>query len=101
MKPDKPSYRTSRLQLWWTFFFAWAVIFLIVIKAVTGSSQAVDLAPTIVPAMIFLIAAMLGIHRGFGSLDYRAAREAAPETPSPSSFAFNPRDSPDGTGEHP
>lgn len=75
MSMQKPSYRTSRLQLWWTFFLAWAVIILVVLKAVTGSSQAVELAPTIVPAMIFLIAAMLGIHRGFGSLDYRAARE--------------------------
>lgn len=99
MKPDKPSYRTSRLQLWWTFFFAWAIIFLIVVKAVTGSSQAVDLAPTIVPAMIFLIAAMLGIHRGFGSLDYRAASGAASETPSPP--PYNPRDDPAPSGEQP
>lgn len=97
---QKPTYRTTRQQIWWSFFLGWSVILSIVFAGVLGSRQAVELAPTVVPSMIIMIAAMLGIHRGFGSLDFRAARDALSDMPSPPPYFA--RDKPVGPeGETP
>ena len=69
----KPGYNLTRQAFWASFCFAWLVILAIVIRGLQGSREAVELAPLVIPSMIALIATLLGIHRGFGSLDYRAA----------------------------
>lgn len=69
----KPSYSTSRLYLWISFALAWLVILLLSIGAVRGSEQAVAFGATAVPSMVLLIASILGIHRGFGSVDMKTA----------------------------
>lgn len=72
---ERPSYTTSKRQLWLSFVFGWLVIFLIVWGGLSGVREAVDLAGIVVPSMIALIAALLGIHRWTGSLDFKAAQE--------------------------
>jgi len=69
----KPGYSLTRRAFWLSFVLAWLVIFMIVIGALLGIAAAVDLAPVVIPSMIMLIAALLGIHRFAGSMDYRAS----------------------------
>ncbi len=66
---QKPSYTTSKRALWLSSAMAWLVILMLSAGAVLGSEQAVRLADIMVPYMIGLIVAILGIHRGFGSFD--------------------------------
>lgn len=68
---EKPRYSTTKLALWISSAAAWATIFLLLIAAVRGSTEAVALVPLVLPTMVALIVAILGIHRGFGSLDMR------------------------------
>ena len=68
---QKPSYSTSKRGIWISGALAWAMIVLIIAAAIAGSRNAVDLAPLVIPSMVALIVAMLGVHRGFGSLDMR------------------------------
>lgn len=89
----QPRYSTSRRQLWLSFWFGWATIIAIVASGLTGSPRAVELAPVVIPSMMLLIAAMLGIHRFSGSLDF-AASSAANASALPNSY--NPRDDPAG-----
>ncbi|OCP17453.1 MULTISPECIES: NAD(P)+ transhydrogenase beta chain [unclassified Ensifer] len=85
---QKPGYGLTRQAFWISFILAWLVIGAIVAGGLRGSREAVDLAGITVPSMIALIAALLGIHRAFGSMDYRSAA------------ANLPRDQPsDGLGE--
>lgn len=88
----RPAYRTTRLQLGASFFLAWAVILLIVIGGLRGSREAVDLAGITLPSMILLIAALLGIHRYTGSMDFRTMQESVP----PSIPPYGARDQPAG-----
>lgn len=69
---DKPGYTLTRRAFWLAFVLAWGVIGAIVAGAIAGSDQAVAVAPVIVPSMVLMICTLLGIHRGFGSLDLRA-----------------------------
>jgi hypothetical protein len=79
-RPVKPAYSTSKLALWISSGMAWAVIVILAIGAVMGSEQAVAFGTVAVPSMCMLIAMMLGIHRGFGSLDMRTiAGQQLPE----------------------
>lgn len=80
MANGKPSYGTSKKALWISSALAWMTIFLLIAGGLAGRQQAVELAGIIVPSMVFLIAAMLGIHRFSGSMDFRAAqgRQAEP-----------------------
>lgn len=78
----KPSYGTSKKALWLSSALAWATIFLLVAGGLAGVPEAVALANITVPSMIVLIAAMLGIHRFSGSLDFRAMQHRIPEPPS-------------------
>jgi hypothetical protein len=70
---QKPSYSTSKQALWISSAMAWTVILVLAIGAAMNG-QAVEFGTVAVPSMVFLIAAMLGIHRGFGSMDMRAMR---------------------------
>lgn len=70
--PRKPGYTLTRQAFWASFILAWAVIVMIIVAALFGVSTVGDLAPVTIPSMVTLIAALLGIHRFAGSLDYRA-----------------------------
>jgi hypothetical protein len=78
---QKPSYSTSKRTLWISLAMAWAVMLTLTIGAALNG-QTVEFGTIAVPSMVGLIVAMLGIHRGFGSLDFRAARDVAPDAPS-------------------
>ncbi|XHE13661.1 NAD(P)+ transhydrogenase beta chain [Agrobacterium deltaense] len=111
----KPSYRMSKRQIWISFWLAWLVILLLVWKGVNGSPEAVALAGTVVPSMMVMIAALLGIHRGFGSVDFAMTQPetspasypppspfsapASPVEPSPPSLGYDPRDQPGPVSE--
>lgn len=93
---EKPSYTTSKRALWLSSVMAWAVIVLLAYGAVIGSEAAVAFGATAVPSMVALIIAILGIHRGFGTLDMRAMLRATPASHSASQSANMPRDQPGG-----
>lgn len=69
---QKPSYSTSKRALWLSSGLAWLVIVSLVGGALTGQRLAVEMASIVVPSMVLLIVAILGVHRGFGSLDMRS-----------------------------
>ncbi|WP_375618757.1 hypothetical protein [Bartonella sp. AC134YNZD] len=66
----KPAYRGSRLYLWWSFWFAWGVIFLLIFGGLCGAPRIVDMAGISIPSMVAIVVGNLGVHRGFGSLDF-------------------------------
>lgn len=68
----KPAYSLTRQAFWLSFVLAWLVILGIVGFGLLGSRNAVELAAIVVPSMILLIAALLGIHRFSGALDMRS-----------------------------
>ena len=72
----KPRYTLSRRAFWISFALAWALIVAIVAMALLGEPQAAALAGIAIPSMVGLIAAMLGIHRFAGALDFRASAGA-------------------------
>ncbi|MDX0110570.1 NAD(P)+ transhydrogenase beta chain [Sinorhizobium meliloti] len=75
----KPGYTLSRRQLWFSFWLAWLTIGAIVACGLMGAPSAVELAPIVIPSMIMLIAAMLGIHRFAGAMDYRSSIVPGPD----------------------
>lgn len=77
----KPRYSSSKRHLTISHVCAWIVIFAIVAAACLGSKGALSLAPTVIPIMAGLIAAMLGIHRFTGSKDLQTIAKASPEKP--------------------
>ncbi|MBX3580813.1 MAG: NAD(P)+ transhydrogenase beta chain [Rhizobiaceae bacterium] len=99
MKPDlrKPGYRLTRQAFWSSFVFAWLVILLLVIGSLIGRDGAVQIVPVVVPSMVMMIAALLGIHRFTGAMDMRSIAEsgapidtnAPPEATKPDS-AWDP-----------
>lgn len=90
---DGPAYNTTKRQIWFSFTLGWLVILLLVVGGLRGSREAVDLAGITIPSMILLIAAMLGIHRYTGSMDFRAMRDQAPSGMEP---PYRARDEPTG-----
>lgn len=88
---QKPRYSLTRQAFWASFVFAWGVIFAILCVGLYGEPQAVELAGLFVPSMVFLIASVLGIHRAFGSMDYRSSANAAADAPP-----YDPRADPAG-----
>lgn len=80
---EKPSYGTSKRLIWISLAMAWIVILVLAFGAALGSEQAVAFGTVAVPSMVALIVAVLGVHRGFGSLDMKT-------------MAFNARDQPPG-----
>jgi len=79
----KPSYSLTRQAFWVSFVLAWGLVLWIVYAAIhRGSAEAVSLANIVIPSMVMMVAALLGIHRAFGAVDMRtlaAAQVAAPE----------------------
>lgn len=75
---EKPSYRTSKNALWLSIWAAWATILMLAVGAVMGSEQAVAFGSIAVPSMSIMIPAMLGVHRGFGSMDMRTSMDLRP-----------------------
>lgn len=78
---QKPRYSLTRQAFWVSFVFAWIIIFAIVFGGLIGRPQAVELAGLTIPSMVILIASLLGIHRAFGSADFRASANAAIDAP--------------------
>lgn len=78
----KPAYSMSRRAFWLSFFAAWGVIIALAVGALRGSESAVGFATIVVPSLVALIAALLGIHRAFGSVDMKTVAEAAAPAPS-------------------
>lgn len=68
---EKPSYSTTKSALWWSLGLGWLVLIAITGGALYGQRLAVELAWVMAPSMVALIAAILGIHRAFGSMDMR------------------------------
>lgn len=73
MLSSKPSYSTSKRHLWLSSAMAWLVIVLCAAGALLGKPEAVAFGTIAVPSMVALIAALLGIHRISGSMDFRAS----------------------------
>jgi len=93
----RPSYGTSKRYLWGSFWASWGGIYLLIVSAICGSKEAVGLSGFVIPALLTLIAAMLGVHRHYGSKDFEAAASAEAETPSLPPYL--PRDQPEDAGE--
>jgi hypothetical protein len=68
LKIVKPSYRTSKQQLWMTSAMSWVLIYVLGIGAVI-QGEAVAFATIAIPSLVFLIGASLGIHRHYGNKD--------------------------------
>jgi hypothetical protein len=94
---EKPSYGTTKKALWLSSFMAWIVIVCLTIGAV-AQGQVMAFSSLVIPLMVALIVSILGIHRGFGSLDMRTMTRSQHQ---PSSPPYHPRDEPDQEGERP
>ncbi|WP_455476147.1 hypothetical protein [Bartonella sp. B17] len=66
----RPSYRGSKNYLWWSFWFAWIVVFSLIAGSLRGVPHIVDMATIAIPSMVAIIVGNLSVHRGFGSLDF-------------------------------
>lgn len=69
----KPTYRMTRRWNWISFLLSWAILVGIVVAAVRGSQEAVAIAPVFVPSLCLMIAALIGIHRWTGAMDFQSA----------------------------
>lgn len=87
----KPSYSTTRAWMRWSFILGWALIWTLMIAGLMGNGRAIELAPIVIPSAFLQIAALLGIHRVTGSMDFAAA-SSAPPLPEPP--PYRPHDSP-------
>ncbi|EJF76785.1 hypothetical protein MCO_01498 [Bartonella sp. DB5-6] len=88
----KPSYRGSKLYLWWSFWFSWGVIFLLICGGLWGAPHIVDMAGISIPSMVAIIVGNLGVHRGFGSLDFSNRKHAKRSNkPKYGALALSPR----------
>lgn len=85
----EPSYKSTRIYLWATAIAAWSVILLLAAAAAFGSDQAVSFGQVAMTPLISVIVGVLGVHRGFGSVDFWAQAKALSE---------NIKDDPDGKG---
>ena len=98
MRPDKPTYSTTRMSMKLNTALAWLTILAIVAAGLAGRDQAVQLASIVVPSMILLIASLLGIHRFSGAMDLRSqAMISGHDDPDPEDEApaNRPRDKPE------
>ncbi len=89
----KPSYGTSKRYLWGSFWASWGAIYLLIMGALLGSTEAVGMSTLVIPSLLTLIAAMLGVHRHYGSKDFEAAASSEVSTP-PSEPPYLPPDQP-------
>ena len=71
---DKPSYSSTKRYMLISAVPAWIVVLIVTWAAcVQNSGSAIAYAQIALPIMAGLIVSLLGIHRGFGSLDFRAS----------------------------
>ncbi|WP_273792393.1 NAD(P)+ transhydrogenase beta chain [Brucella anthropi] len=79
----EPSYNSSRRYLWLNAVASWLLLFVLGLGAVFGSHEAVSFAEVAILPLTGLIVGNLGVHRGFGTLDYWAqARSGNPAKPT-------------------
>jgi peptidoglycan/LPS O-acetylase OafA/YrhL len=74
----KPTYTLTRRAFWASFVMAWGVIVACIAAMLSGNEQAVPMATALATPMVMLIAALLGIHRAFGSMDMKTMASAPP-----------------------
>lgn len=71
---DKPTYSSTKRYMLISAIPAWIVILIVTWAACfRDSANAIAYAQIALPIMAGLIVTLLGIHRGFGSLDFRAS----------------------------
>ncbi|MCZ7893338.1 hypothetical protein O9X99_16830 [Agrobacterium salinitolerans] len=92
----KPTYGTSKRYLWGSFWASWGGVYLLIAGALLGRTEATGMATIALPALLTLIAAMLGVHRHYGSKDFEAAQN---ENLPPSQPPYMPRDQPEDMSE--
>lgn len=82
----RPGYSLSRRAFWISFWFAWGGFWLLLIAGLFGSetirTQALELSKVWAVFTSAVILGTLGIHRGFGSMDYRSQLDARPAVES-------------------
>lgn len=88
----KPAYSTTRAWMRWSFILGWALIWVLLIAGLLGNDRAIELAPIVIPSAFLQIAALMGIHRFSGSLDFAAMATTTPPEPPP----YSSRDQPGG-----
>lgn len=93
----KPTYGTSKRYLWGSFWASWGGVYLLIAGALLGRTEATGMATIALPALLTLIAAMLGVHRHYGSKDFEATAQS--ETVPPSQPPYMPRDQPEDMSE--
>lgn len=74
----EPTYRSTRHYLWVNAGAAWLLLFVLGVGAVLGSAQAVEYAKIAMLPLTTLIVGVLGVHRGFGSMDFWARARTNP-----------------------
>ncbi|KEG17062.1 hypothetical protein ACMY46_06235 [Bartonella bacilliformis] len=72
----KPAYHGSKRYLWWSFWLSWMVVFLLIAGGLWGVPRIVDMADIAIPSMVAIIIGNLGVHRGFGSLDFLSIKRS-------------------------
>ncbi len=76
---EKPRYTTSKRMILGSLVAAWGLIYMLAYAAgFHESAQATGFASLVVPLAFGLIVALLGVHRGFGSLDMRTQLKHGP-----------------------
>lgn len=83
MPRSAPRYNLTRQAFWASFALAWSLIMLVCWYSITGSEQATALAAIVVPSMVAMIAALLGIHRVAGAMDFRTLTQTRPPDGAP------------------
>jgi|GEM_PF-2001277 len=80
---QKPTYSTTKQALGWSLVLGWVVLLALTGGALAGQRLAIEMAWVMAPSMVALIAAILGIHRAFGSMDMRTMALKSPAQPGP------------------
>jgi hypothetical protein len=76
---EKPRYSASKRMIYGSLVAAWGLIYMLAYAAgFRESEKAIAFASIVVPLAFALIVALLGVHRGFGSLDMRTQLKHGP-----------------------
>ncbi|MCD2176462.1 hypothetical protein [Rhizobium sp. C1] len=80
---EKPRYSASKRMIYGSLVAAWGLVYLLAYGAIfrpqTETSVAfTSFASLVIPLTFALIVALLGVHRGFGSLDMRTQLKHGP-----------------------
>jgi hypothetical protein len=80
-RPFKPGYWMTRLAFYVSFALAWSVIMALTWAAIFGEKDVTGYSAIAIPAMCAMVVAILGIHRAYGSVDFKASMAAATASP--------------------